>query len=329
MKTYGFMNKNRVASFLKDNRIRKFFKRSLLEGNNHRFDKATFRLFAGLDEIGKVLVPHKAKELFEKKVFDYLLEVLPQYESAQPLLGSEEEEEALIAYKKKRFLEIAKPCDVILVRGNVRISRIIQTLTKSPYSHVTFYKGNGKIIESDPEGVLVEDIDKYLPLDIRICRPVMLDRRAKKTVLAYMEKMVEQQPKYDIANLEKLFFKYMYTKVRPDIKVYIGGNTDFEKYYICSGMIAHAFHKAGYPIVPSLRFRNARKKTNRPLDSVSAYEKMVKLLKKNYSQIVPGDFDNSPFFASVKFLYLDSKYNAKKRFQLEQEEESEEQKEKT
>ena len=201
-------------------------------------------------------------------------------------------------------------------KGNQRISHVIQTLTKSPYSHAAFYIGKGKIIETEPAGVIVSDIKKYIGLDIRICRPVMLSAKGKKTVMNHMKKMLDLQPKYDVANIEKLLFKYWYAKFRPDIKVYIGGNTVFEQYYICSGMIAHGFHKAGYPVTPSLRLRN--KKKIKSLKTVAEFVKMAKLFKKNYSQIVPGDFDNSPFFASVKFLFLDSNQNSKKRFQLQQ-----------
>ncbi|MCP4750871.1 MAG: hypothetical protein GY866_08260 [Proteobacteria bacterium] len=317
------MEKDKELSNQTNSRIKRFFTRRVLDGNNPKFDLATFRVFEGLDDVTKRLFPSRFRSYVGKRLNDYLLEVLPGYESAQPLLGSEEDEASLVAYKKMRFLEAAKPCDVILVRGNLRISRIIQTLTKSPYSHAAFYIGNGKIIESDPDGVLVENIDKYLNLDIRICRPVMLSRKGKKIVLQHMEEMSKRNLKYDITNIEKLLFKYWYTKFRPDIKVYIGGNTEFEKYYICSGLIAHGFHKAGYPVVPTLRMRQNVKRKKKSLNSVAEYEKLVKLLKKNYSQIVPGDFDNSPFFASVKFLYLDAKHNAKKRFQLEHEEEEE------
>ncbi len=310
--------KNAILS--KKPNIRKYFRKKLLEGTNPRFDKAFFRFFDSMNEFVKSMVSRKTRSLVCKLLVDYLLEVVPGYDSALPLLGSEEEEAVLKAYKKKRILAVAKPCDVILVRGNQRISRIIQTLTKSPYSHAVFYKGNGKIIEAEPDGVMENEIDKYLHLDIRICRPVMLSSKGKKIVIDHMNEMLKMQPKYDVANIEKLLFKYWYTKFRPDIKVYIGGSTDFEKYYICSGLIAHGFHKAGYPVTPSLRLKKRKKKITE-LNTVSQYEKLVRLYKKNFSQIVPGDFDNSPFFASVKFLYLDSKHMAKKRFQLELENE--------
>ncbi len=279
-------------------------------------DRALFRFFNGLNEVSKSLLTKKSSEFVYRYLLKYLLQVNPGYEAAMPLLGSQEEEAMLLEYKKNRFIEVAKPCDVILIRGNLRISHIIQTLTKSPYSHAAFYYGDGKIIEAEPEGVLVSDIDKYMNLDLRICRPVMLPSKGKKTVVEHMEEMLSLQPKYDAVNMEKLLFKYWYTKFRPDTKVYIGGSTDFEKYYICSGMIAHGFQKAGYPIVPSLRLRKRTK--IKSLRTLTDYEKMVKLFKKNYSQIVPGDFDNSPFFASVKFLYLNSKANASKNLQLEE-----------
>ena len=300
-------------------KMKRFFNKKLLDGVNPSVDRILFRLLNELSDFGKGLSSKKTRDLIYRHMLKYLTQVAPGYDSAQPLLGSKAEEQLLLEYKTKRFLEEAKQCDVILVRGNQRISHVIQTLTKSPYSHAAFYIGNGQIIEAEPAGVIVSDIKKYIGLDIRICRPVMLSAKSKKIVMTHMERMLQLQPKYDVANIEKLLFKYWYSKFRPDIKVYIGGNTVFEKYYICSGMIAHGFHKAGYPVTPSLRLKN--KKKIKSLKTVAEFKKMAKLFKKNYSQIVPGDFDNSPFFASVKFLFLDSNQNSKKRYQLEQEEE--------
>ncbi|MDH5560902.1 MAG: hypothetical protein OEY59_08640 [Deltaproteobacteria bacterium] len=277
-----------------------------LEGENSFIDKAIFQAFEKINDLGKFVSTERFKAQLYKQLMDYLLEVMPAYDSALPLLGSKDEEKILLAYKKQRFLRTAEPGDVILVRGNQRISRIIQTLTTSPYSHSTIYRGNGEIIEVEPEGVIVSPIDKYIHLDIRICRASMLDKKGIEQVSEYMELMLKKQPRYDITNIEKLLFKYLYTKIRPDTHVYIGGNTAFEKFYICSGMIAHAFHKAGYPIAPSLRFNKKKHAGRVHLTNVHDYAKLVMHCKKNFSQIVPSDFDNSPFFESVKFLYIDS-----------------------
>ncbi|PCI29024.1 MAG: hypothetical protein COB67_04990 [SAR324 cluster bacterium] len=303
-----------IQSFFDPDNLRKLLNRKLLDGSNPLFDKAVFRLFDSINELGKELSPAIIKDIIYAKMIDYLMEIIPGYESAQPLLGSIEEEAALIAYKRKRFLEVAKPCDVLLVRGNQRVSRMIQTLTQSPYSHAAFYRGKGELIEADPEGVLLCPIDKYIHLDLRICRPVMLGPRGKRVVMRHMEHMLKTQPQYNLENIEKLFFKYWYSKFRPDTKLYIGGDTKFENYYICSGMIAHGFQKAHYPITPSLRFRKPKGRTKvRKIRSVQDYVELISHLKKHYSHIVPGDFDHSPFFASIKFLYLDTKYNVPKR----------------
>ncbi len=295
-------------------RVKKEVQKSdLLMGRNHIIDKLIFEGFEKINGIGKALSTDAFKKAAYKKLMDRLLETMPSYDSAQPLLGSKGDEAVFIDYKTKRFLNAAQACDVILVRGNQRISRIIQTLTTSPYSHAAFYLGDGKLLEVEPEGVIISPLSKYIHLDLRICRPSLLEAESKLKVFQFMETMLKEQPKYDVTNIEKLMFKYIYSKFRPDAKVYIGGNTEFETYYICSGMIAHAFQKAGYPIVPSLRFsQNVERRKNTRLKSVSDYFTLARHRPKNFSQVVPADFDNSPFFATVKFMYLDTDIKAQK-----------------
>jgi len=275
-----------------------------LQGQNPWVDQVIFRSFDRANEWGKSITTEPFKRWVYEKSLKYLLSEMPAYDSAQPLLGSKEEEELFLQYKKKRFLDAAKIGDVVLVRGNQRISRIIQTLTTSPYSHSAYYLGEGQLLEVEPEGVVISDITKYLHLDLRLCRPAMIEPNAQKKVHRFLLSQLKKQPKYDVTNIEKLLFKYAYTKFRPDTKVYIGGSTEFEQYYICSGLIAHAFHLAGYPITPSLRFHKRRKKMKLKLDSFADYIQFAKHRKKNFSQVVPSDFDNSPFFATVKFMYL-------------------------
>jgi len=295
---------------LKFEKIRQKINRSLnetnpLQGRNPWVDQFIFKTFDEANEWGKSVSTAPFKRWVYNKSLAYLLKEMPSYDSAQPLLGSVEEEALFLSYKKKRFLSAAKPGDVLLVRGNQRISRIIQTLTTSPYSHSAYYLGEGKLLEVEPEGVIISSVDKYIHLDLRLCRPVLIKKDAAEKVHKFMLSQLKKQPRYDVTNIEKLLFKYIYTKVRPDTKVYIGGNTQFEQYYICSGLIAHAFHRVGYPITPSLRFHRKRKRKSLRLDSLEDYIQFAKHWKKNFSQVVPSDFDNSPFFATVKFMYLD------------------------
>ncbi|OGH00444.1 MAG: hypothetical protein A2600_05450 [Candidatus Lambdaproteobacteria bacterium RIFOXYD1_FULL_56_27] len=285
--------------------IHQEIKKPILEGHNTPFDRAVAGLFHWANETGKFFSTERQRQRVYGYLMQRLLEVAPGYESAQPLLGSAEEEAKFLAYKKKRILKLAQPCDVILVRGNQRISRIIQTLTTSPFSHAAIYWGEGMIIEAEPEGILVSPIEKYLHLDLRLSRPVMIDEEGLEKVKTFMIQKLVEQPKYDLANLERLLFKYLYVKFRPDTKVYLGGNTDFEQYYICSGLIAHAFHVAGYPVSPTMRFLNPKTPLNIPLEEPKDFLRLVVHHAKNYSQITPADFDSSPFFASIKYLLLD------------------------
>lgn len=302
--------KRSYFGWLKD--IQRFYRRRLFRGESRLLDRFIFRFFETLDVVGKKLSPKGLKRWAYQRFMNYLTKPLP-YEPAIPLLGSRKEEEHWIAYRKKRFLEVAQPCDVILVRGNQRLGRIIQTLTHSPYSHSAFYRGDGKLVEADPKGVLVVPIDKYIHLDIRICRPILLNAKGKQIVTKHVDAMIRRQPSYDVANIEKLMFKYLYAKFRPDLQMYIGGSTQFERYYICSGLIAHGFHKAGYPITPLLRFRQNARHEEVNLESVDDYFEWVTHAKKNYSQIVPADFDQSSFFAGVKFLCIEGQPRTKKR----------------
>ncbi|MGK5093387.1 hypothetical protein WDW89_15430 [Deltaproteobacteria bacterium TL4] len=295
-------------------KTRRFFSRQLFEGYSTFLDRVIFRIFAAVNTIGKALSPKATRDAVYNILLAYLLTELPVYEEPlQTLNGTRVEESLFLVYKKKRFMEAAQPGDVILIRGNQRISRIIQTLTHSAYSHAAIYMGNGDIVESEPGGVLQSSIDRYIHLDIRICRPVMMTEKGKEILLEHVKETLKQQPKYDVKNIENLLFKYIYVKFRPDVQVYIGGTTKFEKYYICSGMIAHGFHKAGYPIVPSLHFRKKRKQPMPTLETISDYFDWVVHSNKNYSHIVPGDFDNSSFFVPVKFLCLDSQPHSRRR----------------
>jgi hypothetical protein len=73
----------------------------------------------------------------------------------------------------------------------------------------------------------------------------------------------------------------------------LGGCTEYK--VICSGMIANAFQKVGYPIVPAL-LPASHANDHRISDPYG-----TKLIMRHYSQIVPRDFDLSPNFEIVKY----------------------------
>ena len=85
-----------------------------------------------------------------------------------------------------------QPCDVLLVEGNTRFSKVIKTLTQSTWSHACICIGDALgppadgsepniLLEVDVlDGVRVVPLSMYARFHTRICRPVSLtydDRR--------------------------------------------------------------------------------------------------------------------------------------------------------
>ncbi len=209
--------------------------------------------------------------------------------------------------------------DVLLVEGRSKLSRIIQLLTKSSWSHACLYIGdrlNGPgnehvknqlnrigypdrghiLIEADAaNGVIAVPLNKYRDYNIRICRPFGISPEDLTTVVDDVAENLGNY--YDHENLADLALLLLPSFVNPfknrTIQACLGGCTDFK--VICSGMIANAFQKVGYPIVPELLPKSDidNEIVNDPYGS--------KLIMRHYSQIVPRDFDLSPNFEIIKY----------------------------
>ncbi len=222
------------------------------------------------------------------------------------------------AYEKRivnnmdHLLRVIRKGDVVLVEGRSRVSRIIQLLTQSSWSHSAFYVGDalagneeGKadtpdrrhmLIEADAtSGVTAVPLGKYCDENIRVCRPFGIGAQDLESVVAEvignLGKRYDHQNILDLALLSLPLFMNPFKK--RTIKACLGGCTEYE--VICSGMIAKAFQRVGYPIVPAL---SPYKDTT---EDVSRNPYGAKLVMRHYSRIVPRDFDLSPNFDIVKF----------------------------
>lgn len=76
------------------------------------------------------------------------------------------------------------------------------------------------------------------------------------------------------------------------IRACLGKCNDFQ--VICSGMIAKAFQRVGYPIVPGLY----PLQDEQEISNQNPYGD--KLVMRHYSQVLPRDFDLSPNFEIIK-----------------------------
>ena len=87
-----------------------------------------------------------------------------------------------------------KPGDVILVEGQSRASNAIQFITGSNWSHATIFIGKTKAFDHSlievkaVEGCKYTDLDVYKQHNLRICRPIFLDKKKRITIINYLKK---------------------------------------------------------------------------------------------------------------------------------------------
>jgi len=219
----------------------------------------------------------------------------------------------------ENLYQVIRKGDVLLVEGRSKISHIIQLLTQSSWSHVAFYVGDAvaerefdgkkktfdKLEDSDRQHMLVEadigsgvvavPLSKYCDYNIRISRPFGITSRdieiVAEEVISNLGKHYDHQNIRDLAML--LLPSFLNPFKKRTIKACLGGCTEYK--VICSGMIANAFQKVGYPIVPALLPESdlSDKRLNNPYGS--------KLIMRHFSQIVPRDFDLSSNFEIIKY----------------------------
>ncbi len=214
----------------------------------------------------------------------------------------------------QRLYSTIRKGDIVLVEGRSTMSSIIKFFSSSHWSHVAYYVGDeliqpkelGRntyqerfadqaghlIIEAfSGKGVRVEGLDKYRDYNIRICRPYGI--RAADLSQVTDEIIANIGHRYDDQNIIDIARLVISTFFRPRRKLShrarLGSGNDFQ--VICSGMIAKAFQKVGYPIVPGLASTPTR-----PDNPYGAG-----LIMRHFSQIMPRDYDLSPNFEVIKF----------------------------
>ena len=180
-----------------------------------------------------------------------------------------------------------KPGDVILVEGQSRASSAIQFITGSNWSHAAVFIGNTKAFDHSlievkaVEGCKYTDLNVYKQHNLRICRPMLLDKKKRITLISYLKKKIGS--KYDLRNIFDLI-RYAYPNP-PVPKKYrrnlIGIGAGDPTKAICSSLIAEAFKEIDHPVLP---FK----------------DKSNSLVLRHPTYCLPKDFDISPFFQIIK-----------------------------
>lgn len=185
-----------------------------------------------------------------------------------------------------------RPGDVLLIEGDRRISAAIKYLTVSTWSHAALFVGDGDgrdLIEADLRlGVRYASLEDYGHLNSRICRPVGLAPDDLRNLTDFMRASIGKT--YDLKNVVDLA---RYLLPQPPVpkrwrrRMLALGSGDPTR-AICSTLIAEAFQRISYPILPETY----------PDPSDPARREILHI--RHHSLFAPRDFDLSPYFAVVK-----------------------------
>jgi len=200
---------------------------------------------------------------------------------------------------------VLQPGDVLLIEGNSRVSSAIKYLTMSTWSHAALFVGNalGQVnADGEPlnlievnlgEGCIAAPLSKYELYNTRICRAKELSVEDRGRVIDFMMRSLGKR--YDLKNISDML---RYFLPRPPVparwrrRLLAFGSGDPTR-AICSSLIADAFQRVRYPILPVItrEFRENR---------LARSQRSEILHIRHHSLYAPRDFDLSPYFHIVK-----------------------------
>ncbi|EKF44107.1 hypothetical protein NA8A_00155 [Nitratireductor indicus C115] len=198
------------------------------------------------------------------------------------------------------------PGDILLIEGNQRISAAIKYLTQSTWSHAALYVGDAlpepedgsdrpRLIEVNlGEGCIGVPLSKYRTYNTRICRASGLTPDDREVIVNFMISKIGSR--YDMRNIFDLLRYFMPTPpvpVRWRRRMIALGSGDPTR-AICSSLIAEAFQKVRYPILPEITDAPGRTAAH------SSYSRREILHIRHHTLYTPRDFDLSPYFEIVK-----------------------------
>jgi len=238
-------------------------------------------------------------------VFDSFLDWVGRW-LARFIRKEEPGEEHLVPSDPDALRRTLRPGDVLLVTGSSKLSTAIKYLTQSTWSHAALYVGD--VLEpptdgGEPhtlievllgEGCISAPLSKYDRFHTRICRPVGLTEADREDVISFMVSRLGTQ--YDTRNVVDLA---RYLLPMPPVPsrwrrrmIALGSGQPTRA--ICSTLIAEAFGRVRYPILPRIE-RVARVKRG-----ITGLSRREILHIRHYSLYAPADFDLSPYFRIMK-----------------------------
>jgi hypothetical protein len=237
-------------------------------------------------------------------VFDKALDGLGRWLARW--LGQEKPgEEPYIPSDPEALRRTLRPADVLLVAGGSKLSTAIKYLTQSTWSHAAIYVGDAleeatrseahTLIEVTPvEGCVAVPLSKYERFHTRICRPVGLTDADREEIITFMVSRLGTR--YDMRNILDLARYLLPTPPVPSRwrrrMIALGSGEPTRA--ICSSLIAEAFGRVHYPILPRIEAVASEQR------GLSRFRRREILHIRHYSLYAPADFDLSPYFRILK-----------------------------
>jgi hypothetical protein len=152
-----------------------------------------------------------------------------------------------------------------------------------------------RLIEVTPvDGCVSVPLSKYERFHTRICRPVGLTPADREDVIRFMVSRLGTQ--YDMRNIFDLARYLLPTPPVPARwrrrMIALGSGEPTRT--ICSTLIAEAFGRVEYPILPRIE------RIGGGSPGISEFRRQEILHIRHYSLYTPADFDLSPYFEIVK-----------------------------
>jgi hypothetical protein len=221
-----------------------------------------------------------------------------------------------------------KKGDVVLVEGDQRISEVIKYLTQSSWSHAAIYIGD-ELWRRNPalrhvlttefgddaqhlvvealveEGVVASPLSIYVDFNIRVCLPYNLRREDLRVVLD--DVIVQIGYHYDVKNLIDLARYFLPVSLVPRRfrRRALAFGSGVPTQVISSSLIAHAYRKVRYPILPDVTADESPVPPPRSWFGRRRLPVAGLFRTAPITLTTPRDFDISPYFEVVKFNILE------------------------
>jgi hypothetical protein len=214
-------------------------------------------------------------------------------------------EEPFVPSDPEALRRTLRAADILLVAGSSKISTAIKYLTQSTWSHAALYVGDvlerhstgepHTLIEVTPlDGCVSVPLSKYERFHTRICRPIGLTEADREKVIGFMLSRLGAQ--YDMRNIIDLARYLLPTPPVPARwrrrMIALGSGEPTRT--ICSTLIAEAFGRVQYPILPRIERVTGKQR------GISRFRRQEILHIRHHSLYAPADFDLSPYFAVIK-----------------------------